>query len=67
MTQTLTMARQQIVVKRSEATKQNKDQTTTKQKTKTKSKTNKQTNKTANKNKNKRTTRTKQDDGCGGL
>ena len=43
ITQTFTVVRWQIVVKRSEATKQNKDQTTTKQKTKTKSKTNKQT------------------------
>ena len=36
ITQTFYMARWQIVVKRSEATKQTKDQTTTKQKTKTK-------------------------------
>jgi len=42
ITQTFTVVRWQIVVKRSEATKQTKDQTTTKQKTKTKSKTKEQ-------------------------
>ena len=52
ITQTFTMARWQIVVNRSEATKQTKDQTTTKQQNLKQNNTNKQSNKKAKNNNN---------------